>query len=352
MTIKGAGCFATTLLVTNAFNSDGVIKLAGPGGPPTVVQDLAVVAQNGGAGAVSVGVNSATNGVFLRNLWVTGFKTNVILGSSDNFLLDSAIEEAISAGTAVNVTSPDVTIADCVIYNCYVGIAVSAVAFLDSPISITNVRTTACLYTGFLINASSNVQLTNCSAGHNNVGRYTFAGLYVTGSSNIIVDNFIARLGSGPSTTAPGIYAADSSNIIVSNSQVFGFMDGIVGANCVGLTLANNQCKSNGRRGIYVNAGDQVVISGNNSSSNGGAGSTDAGIYTDNSVGSALYLITGNMCMQGGSGPQEHGIYANVTNNGVVTGFTIIVGNLCKYNGTNITTAGVTANISQTGNVT
>ena len=96
VTITGAGNYVTILVAPSAFNTaSGLVRLNGTGGPPTVIENLCVSGQVGGAGAASVGINSIANGSILRNLWVSGFKTNVVLGQSDNFLLDSAVEQAI-----------------------------------------------------------------------------------------------------------------------------------------------------------------------------------------------------------------------------------------------------------------
>jgi hypothetical protein len=123
-TITGAGTYQTFLIAPTAFNSDGLLKLNGAGGQPTTISDLCVGGQLGGAGASSIGINSVANGVFLRNLWLTGFKINVNLGATDNFLLDSVSEVPVASGTGIQITSPDVTVANCVTYDCYVGLLV------------------------------------------------------------------------------------------------------------------------------------------------------------------------------------------------------------------------------------
>jgi len=70
--LSGAGCFVTRLITNAAFNnSDGLVKLSGPGGPPTFLNDMCISGPTGGAGAISRGLNVAANGSFIKNVWVT-----------------------------------------------------------------------------------------------------------------------------------------------------------------------------------------------------------------------------------------------------------------------------------------
>lgn len=334
ITVKGAGNFVTILTCPPSFDdATGLVRLNGAGGPPTVVEDLCVSGPVGGAGSNSAGIVSVANGSFIRNVWVTAFKTNVTLSSTDNFLLGSAIEEAVSGGVAVLVTVPDVTVADCVLYNSYIGLLVQGAAFADGTISISNVRSIACAYIGFYISSSSNVQLSNCSVGHNNFSRVTYAAMNIESSTNVVVSNFIARVGSGPSASSIGIRCLNSSALLLTGCQVSTFLDGIQLNSCSSTTVSSCHATGNSRYGIYSSGGDQVLITGCSASGNGGGGATDAGIYTLNSAGFATYTITGCKATQAGGGPQEYGIFASVTDNGASSGFTNVTGNHCRYNG-------------------
>lgn len=353
-TIRGAGNYCTVLVAPAAFNdATGLIKLNGSGGPPTTIEDLAISGQVGGAGAASVGINSIANGVFLRNLWVSSFKTNVVLGQTDNFLLDSAIEESVAGGTGVSIISPDVTVANCILYHCYVGLAVTSVPFLDGTISISNVRTAACTFMGFNLTSSSNIQLSNCSAGHNNTTAYTAAGLYMNGCTNVVVTGFIARLGGGPSTTATGIQVQSCGNIVITGSQITSFLDGInISGTTTGVVVKGNQSTSNGARGIFVSGGDQILISGNHCYADGTAAVTDAGIWSDNTIAFGLHSIVGNVCSQVGGGTQDYGIHATLTDNGGNTGSTLITSNICQFNNINdIFASGKTNRVVITNNI-
>lgn len=352
-TWRGAGNYCSIVFAPAAFNdATGLIKLNGAGGPPTVIEDLCITGQVGGAGAASVGINSIANGVFLRNLWVGGFKTNVVLGQTDNFLLDSVVEESIAGGTGVSIISPDVTVANCVIYHCYVGLAVTSVPFLDGTISISNVRTMACTFMGFNLTSSSNIQISNCSHGHNNTTAYTAAGLYMSGCSNVVVTGNIARLGGGPSTTGMGIQVQACSRVVITGSQSSYFVDGINISGSTDVVISGNQCNSNYRSGIYEAGNDKLVITGNSCYANGSGAATDAGIHSENTVGFGLVSITNNTCSQVGGGVQDYGIYASLTDNGGSTGTTLLSGNTCQFNSvSDITLAGKTNRIVMEGNV-
>ena len=350
-TITGAGAYQTFLVAPTAFNSDGLLKLNGAGGPPTNISDLCVGGQLGGAGAVSIGINSVANGVFLRNLWLTGFKTNVVLGNTDNFLLDSASEETIASGVGISITSTDVTVANCVTYNCYVGLSVGSVAYVDGTITLTGIRSLACTYSGFNFTSSSNIQMSNCSVGHNNSGRYTFAGIRIDTCSNININNFVGRLGS-KSTTASGAYIVASSSISLSDSTFSNWNIGIESTTSSIVNINGNISSSNNLYGISVDGGDRVVISNNNCIANGNVSASSAGIYANNATGFALFSLTGNTCTQSGGGVQNYGINTNLVNNGGSSGFTNLVGNMAKYNTTaQINITGLTANVTSTGNV-
>jgi len=352
-TIRGAGNYCSILVAPAAFNNaTGLIRCNGVGGPPTTIENLAVSGQLGGAGVASVGIYSVANGVFLRGLWVSAFKTNVVLGQTDNFLEWSAVEETVAGGTGVSIISPDVTVANCIIYHCFLGVAIPTVPFLDGTISLSNVRTLACTSAGFFFTASSNINVSNCSAGHNNTTALTAAGLYMNGCTNVTVTGFIGRLGGGPSTTGVGIQVQGCSGIILSACELTSFLDGINISGSTGVSATGNQCNSNRRYGIYEAGNDQITLAANECYANGTGVAADAGIHSENTIGFALVNIIGNICSQVGGGFQDYGIYASLTDNGGSTGVTNLTGNICQYNNTSdILLAGKTTRITMSGNV-
>lgn len=352
VTIYGAGKYCSIITVVNAFNSDGVLKCNGIGGVPTNIRGLGVIAQNGGAGAASQGINSIANGVFIDDVWVSGFNTDVTLGSSDNFLTNSAIEEAAAGGTGINIPSTDVTVSDITLYHCYVGMAVHDFAYLDGTVTITNVRANACTLESFLISNANNVQFSGCSVG-GVAGQNATAGINCLNSNNISFDGMIVHQ-AGTSATAPGLLISGGTNITVDGGQFQGWLDGIQASNVSGLTVAGAQCINNFRRGVFVSGGDRIVLTGGLSANDGSAATTDAGIYLVNSASSSVFSVNGWTCTETGSGAQEYGIFANLTDNGVNTGYINLTGNTCLFNNTaDIALSGAVQNIAyqSSGNV-
>jgi hypothetical protein len=352
VTIYGAGKYCSILTVVNAFNSDGVLKCNGVGGVPTNIRGLGVIAQNGGAGAASQGINSTANGVFIDDVWVSGFNIDVTLGSSDNFLTNSAIEEAAAGGTGINIPSTDVTVADVTLYHCYIGMSVHDFAYLDGTVTITNVRANACTNESFLLSNANNVQFAGCSVG-GVAGQNATAGINCITSTNVSFDGMMVHQ-AGTSTTAPGLLISGGTNITVDGGQFQGWLDGIQANNVSGLTVTGAQCVNNFRRGVFVAGGDRIVLTGGLSANDGSAATTDAGIYLLNTAASSIFTVAGWTCTEAGSGAQEYGIFANLTDNGVNTGYINLTGNTCLFNNTaDIALSGAVQNIAyqSSGNV-
>jgi hypothetical protein len=351
--IVGSGPWTTILFAPTAFNSDGLIKFNGIGGPPTSISNLAIIGQTGGVGASSIGLNLAANGSFATNIWLGSFKTNVKLANTSVFLYNSVIDEGMSGGTGILITFPDTIVGNVQVYNNYVGVDISSVAYVDGSINLDNVQIIQSSYAGITISNSSNVQISNCSVG-SAVAAFSYGGIVSANSSNISISNFIARLASVQTSGNGGIYVlgSNTAKINISNSQISGFYNGINITNGAEFTITGNSCGQNYNVGIYASNCDNVLISGNNCRNDGSAAASNAGIYSNNTAANSIHNIIGNICTQAGGGVQEYGIYANLTNNGASSGFTNIVGNIAKYNNTtNISTNGYTANISSTGNV-
>jgi len=351
--IVGSGIYSTTLTCPNAFNSDGLIKFNGAGGPPTEIINLNISAQLNGAGASSIGLNMAANGSFASNIWVGGFKTGVKLSSSSSFFYNSVCDIGVAGGTGINITSGSTIVSNVQVYANYVGVSIYA-PFGDAPVTLNNVQTVQCGYIGISIDTANNVQVNNCSAcSAVSSANFGYGGIVIANSSNVDISNFVGKLTTQQTTGNGGIYSINSTSINISNSQITNYYDGININNGGDITINGNNCSNNYHYGISVSACDRTIVSNNNCNADGSASTTDAGIYSNNSLGYQTHNIVGNICSQTGGGVQEYGIYANVTNNGASTGFTNIVGNICKYNSTaNISTNGVTGNITSTGNVT
>jgi parallel beta-helix repeat protein len=348
--ILGEGAWNTSIFAPTAFNGDGLIKLTGATGLPSGVFSIAITAQVGGAGAVSIGIHSVKNGVYLRDLWVSGFKTNIKLDNTSNFIYDSVIEECLSGGTGLQIADTSVIVSNIQFYRCYVGILISSVSYLDATISLNNLQFIDSGYRGIDIDSSSNIQINGCSTG-SAVANFGNSGIYANNSSNITIVGYVGRL-NVQSTTGSGIYLNACTNVNISNSQCFNWQYGIRVGGSYSVVVNGNICSSNYVYGIYLDGGGRITASNNVCLSEGSVAVTDTGIYSNNTATDSLHIINGNICSQEGGGAQEYGIYANVTNNGASSGYTNIVGNICKYNTTaNISKNGVTANIGDTGNL-
>ena len=350
-TIFGTSGYSTILLAPAAFTADGLVKANGTGGPPTVIENMTVTSQTGGASAGSIGINAAANGTIINNVWCAGFATNIRLASTDTFLNNSISEVARTSGTGIAIVSESVTVSDCIVYDCYVGMSVATGSFTAGVTAISNVRTSACTYAGFIIDTSNNVQITNCSCTHNNTGRYTNAGISLSTATNVTINNFQARLGAGPSTTAHGIRATGSERIAVSCPTIEGFDDGMNISGGGAVNVIGGMFTNNNNRGIFVSGSGYAHVANNTCITNGSGLATNAGIYSDNSAAFGQHIISGNICTQATGGVQDYGIYANIVNNGASSGFTNIIGNITLYNAVaNLSLNGVTANITSTGN--
>jgi parallel beta-helix repeat protein len=348
--ILGQGAWNTSIFAPAAFNGDGLIKLTGATGLPSGVFNIAITAQVGGAGASSIGIHSVKNGVYLRDLWVSGFKTNIKLDNTSNFIYDSVIEECLSGGTGLQIADTSVIVSNIQFYRCYVGILISSVAYLDATISLNNLQFIDGGYRGIDIDSSSNIQINGCSTG-SSFANFGASGIYANNSSNISIVGYVGRL-NVQSTTGSGVYLNNCTNVNISNSQCFNWQYGIRVGGSYSVVVNGNICSNNYIYGIYLDGGGRITASNNVCLSEGSAAITDTGIYSDNTAANSLHIINSNICSQEGGGTQEYGIYASITNNGASSGYTNIVGNICKYNTTaNISKNGVTANIGDTGNL-
>lgn len=347
--IIGAGAYNSILCAPTAFNSDGLFKFSGAGGPPTSIMHVAVLAQNGGCGPASVGLNMAANGSYAENIWCGGFATTVAIGSSSCFFYNSVIDTGISSGTGLYISAGAVIVANVQVYNNYTGVEIASTNPTE-PVTISNLQVIQCPYQGIVIDSATNIHLDNCSC-TSIPAAFSNGALRIANSSKVNVSNFVGRL-TTKNTSVVGIYILDSSELNISNSQLENWRYGIQCTGGSSVIINGNISSSNAEYGIAVAGGDRITISNNTCIANGDTLSTTAGISTINNSGYAIYNVVGNICSQNGGGVQNYGIKADILNNGAASGFTNLVGNIAKYNTTaNISTTGVTANISSTGNV-
>jgi len=346
--IVGAGSYQSVLCAKSTFNSDGIIKFNGAGGPPTSIQHLGIIAQQGGAGASSIGLNMQANGSYASNIWAGGFAESVVMTSSSSFFYDSVIDVGISAGKGLRVSYGASIVSNVQIYDNYVGAEITN-ATIDGPVTFDNVQFIDCDYAGLLVSSATAVQINNCSCLALSASKFNYVGLRLDTCSNVNITNFTGLV---TSTTGLGIEIESSSSVTVSNSILTNWIKGIKARVSTEININGNICSGNKEQGIYVDGGGRVIISNNNCNSNGDVSASSAGITASNSASYGLFTLLGNTCSQEGGGVQKYGINVNLTDNGANSGFTNLVGNMAKFNTTaNINTTGKVANISSTGNV-
>jgi hypothetical protein len=327
VSIFGDGPWSSIVFCPSAFtNTGGLIRLNGTGGPPTSVKGLGILAQTGGA--TGYGLVSVANGVFLDWLWVNGFGVGIQLSQTDNFLTNFASELNT---TNVFITESDVNVSHGTVYGGINGVTVAnSTAASSGRVTLTGIRATSCAQNGFFLGPAKHVSVIGCSAYHDNAGLFTSSGLTVDTSNDVIINGFSGMLGS-TSTTSTGIKVIASSRVTVNGSQLRGFIDGLLSNASGDVTFNGVQATANGRSGMYINAGNRIIVSNNILRSNGTVGVSDYGIITLNSDANSTHTIVNNTCTDVSGGVQDYGIAATVSQ---ATSYTIIDGNICQNNNT------------------
>jgi hypothetical protein len=327
LSIIGDGPWNSILFCPTAFsNTGGLVRLNGTGGPPTSISGLGILAQTGGA--TGYGLVAVANGVFLDSLWVNGFGVGIQLSQTDNFLTNFASELNT---TNVYITESDVNVSHGTVYGGANGVIVAnSTAVSSGRVTLTGIRATSCAQNGYYFGPAKHVSVIGCSAYHDNAGLFTSSGLTVDTSNDVIINGFSGMLGS-TSTTSTGIKVIASSRVTVNGSQLRGFIDGLLSNASGDVTFNGCQATANGRSGMYINAGNRIIVSNNILRSNGTAGVSDYGIITLNSDANSTHTIVNNTCTDVSGGVQDYGIAATVSQ---ATSYTIIDGNICQNNNT------------------
>ena len=353
VSLRGSGSWSTIITVANSFDADGAIKCNGGGGPPTTVSGIGVVAAVGGAGPASVGINVQANGTFVRDVWINGFHTNIVLGSSDVFLSDFAVEETNSGGTGILITSTSVTIAaPGVIYNCYVGL--NAVQGADSGaadvVIVDGIRATACLYASF-VSSGVNTHFTGCTAVHNNASRLQNFGFYVTGSGNKLTGNTVAIDSAKEKASGDGFFVSAHNCTMIgntANNMARGF---VVSGSKSGCVMNANAANANKGPGFVISGLVDLTFTGNTANGNGSGKPTDANFNFESTCAYAVWTICGNTAVQSGGGAAAIGFLINLTDNGPASGKINFGLNAAGYHTTDYRIVGLTSAITQTANI-
>jgi hypothetical protein len=356
VTLRGAGRHCTTLFAPASFNTTGGIINFGVGTVSHGLCDLALLAPPGGivgTGTSGVGIYGNRNGTFIERVWVAGYNINILLANTDIFVLDSVIEECTPNGIGIDMNSVanDINIANCVIFAiANTSIRIQDGLNTDGTINISNVRMLDVRTNGIqILNSAVPVQISNCSAaGLSATTNVTGSGIAVDNSSNVSISNFVCRVGTNTrSTSGVGIrIVAGSSNVTIVGGEIQSMLDGIqsIGANEVVITGVN--CSFNSRRGLYINGGGRITVTGMHCYDNGTVGgTTDAGIFDTNNTPNAEHIFTGCHASQDGGGVQDYGFFIDV---GDLTSISNLTGCMALNNNTaNFSENGIVANINR-----
>jgi hypothetical protein len=334
---QGAGKYATTLLAASAFTDPaGLVAIAGIGSYPTSFKGFAVLGQVGGAGGS--GIVSTKNACFISDVWVGAFTAHpgIILGSSDNFLTDFAVE---LNNNGIQVTYTGVNISNGTTYqNSNAGILVSNSASTETGRTIiSDVRSSTDFLNAVKISSGKHVTISNHNASGSVNSAYGSAAYEIDNSTGVIMEGCSGIVPAGASL-APGVLIdSTSTDVSVNGASMTGFYDGLQINGAQRVTVTGGRYRSNSRKGVYLNAGGAITVSGVQAT-----GNTGAGIHSDNTAGSGYHQITG--C--GTFSNTAEGILANCG----AASFTNLVGNMNRANGTNLSKTGTTANINDVGN--
>jgi parallel beta-helix repeat protein len=347
ISIVGEGSWSSILFCSTAFTDiTGLVRVNGTGGYPTRISSLGILSQTGGC--TGYGLVSVKNGTFMDNLWVSGFGVGISVGQTDNFLDSFAVELCT---TNIYVTQTDVNISNGTVYQGAIGLTVAnGAASGNGRVHVSNVRATQQQQTGFTVSAGKQVLFEGCSASADTATSFfTVAAMLVDTSSDVVINGFSAKIGGTPSTTGTGIkFVGGSSDCIVNGSKLTGFVDGITETSCSRITVDGCQLTANGRSGMYLTNGTNIVATGNQCYNNGTGTGSDYGIISSNGDALGVHTVVGNVCNQAVGGNQDYGISATVSG----SGYTTIVGNTALNNNTyDIYLAGTTSSIKLSQNM-
>jgi len=348
ISLIGSGPWSSYLVCPSAFASD-VVRFNGVGGPPSRLSGFSINAQTGGAGGAT-GVNIATNGTFVDNVWINGFLLGLVVGEGgDNFVSAFAVEICT---TGIYVTGTDCNFSNGTVYACSNGVVVgnNASAGIGQTV-FDGIRATSCAQVGFYVSAGKHVQFNACSASHVNGGKFSDSGFKIDGaSSDISIAGCKCILGS-VSATGYGIKISGSAgNVVVSGAVCSGWVDGInIDTSGVDIIVSDVVATGNGRHGIYsIWTGPQLIIKNCICTYGGSVAAGDSGIRVDSTGAFQNMIVSGNITDQNGGGPMEYGIHISVA---VASSKGVCQGNTCANAATaNILIDGASAaNVIVTG---
>jgi hypothetical protein len=350
VTIEGTGKYTTTIVTKSAFTGS-VITLSGAGGPPSILRGLNINSAIGGSYSSTVGINANTNGVFISDVWVSGFLTGVFINNTEVFLDDFICEYNV---TGVSVKRQSVNISNGVTYaNQSAGILFSDVPVANANrVVVSNIRSSFDVAVGFYATNSNGITLTGCAVNSDSSGQYSDSGFKIDGTSSDIIVNGCSAYIISQKTTSNGFFVTDSAtDIQIKDCSAENWQYGFRLQGGGNTSISDCQTTNNFLYGIYASNFQNISIINNQCFANGSAAAADAGIRAVPSAANSRLLIANNISSATGGAAQDYGIY--VTNN-TASIYGLVAVNIAQNNNvSNILVDGTSsANITLSTNIT
>ena len=349
VTIEGTGKYTTSITTKAAFTGD-VITLSGAGGPASILRGVNINSAIGGSYSAT-GINANTNGIFISDVWVSGYLIGILINNTEIFLDNFVCEYNI---TGISVKRQSVTISNGVTYaNQIAGILFSDVPTANANrVVVSNVRSSFDVAVGFYATNSNGITLTGCAANSDSASSYTDSGFKIDGTSSDIILNGCSAYIVSQKTTSNGFFVTDSAtDIQIKDCSAENWQYGFRLQGGGNTSISDCQATNNYLHGISATNFQNISIVNNQSFANGSAAVTDSGIRVVPSAAGSRVLISNNICSATGGATQDYGIY--VTNN-TASAYGIVAINVAQSNNVgNITIDGTnSANITSANNIT
>lgn len=334
MRVFGDGMYRTILIAPTSFTGNGLLRCQA-GGPPTMVEHMAILGQiGGGAGVGSQGLALAGNANLAQHVWIGGFSTQFAISGTDCNCIDCWADVSLASGTGFAFSNGGNSLLGCTVFNCYVGVSIYGgwtVLEPDIGIQITNCNLIQCGYSGITItNAAQNVFINNVMM-HSPTATSKFTRDFITidtGCENIMINQLTATFGNAQSSSTIGVIVnGQPSNVSLTNSSIEGCLIGCQMDQPLGLVVSGNQFSKNKLGGFKLAGGGPgaVAITGNVALFNGDAASfaanTSYGFWLKHDNSAGPWSVSGNTSIDFTS-KQYYAFYLEHTNNTYEVAFT------------------------------
>lgn len=354
----GAGMYRTFLIAKTAFIGNGLLWAAGAGGPPTIIEHMAILGQTStGAGVGSTGIRASSNATILHHIWCGGFSTQFRLDGTDQHATDCWADVSLASGVGFAIENVGVHLLDCVTFNCYTGILIDhtgagPAAEPDVGVTIIGCEIIQAGYSGISMISAINTSVSDTKL-HSpaTASKFTRDFVTITDGLNITLSNVMGTFGNAVSTTCVGIrQTGQTQGLKVIGCNIMGADYGYQITNTPFGIVSNNAargCRTWGFRVLGDSAG--LSMTGNQSSFNGTTNATDGGGYwLSNSSGSGKWNVTSNSAGDFGV-TSKYGFYIDANADAstrIGLGLNAVTNTTTAY-----TIVGTPANVTQTANI-